>query len=273
MKALLISRPGDFGVLEDLWTEDPLFLPLPGGTVLELHEAAFRLLGITEARVLRCHPAGAAPDLGPLEEALAGRDLAWSVRPWPVGPWPQGLSLPQVLARQHLFLGPGPGVGGPALLVSVPGADPRGWTGPRVPHGFPPIENAAHRPLWVDDQGTIGPWDGPAISLAGTNDFFKASMRFLETLPPPPVRLVGIHRQATLQAPLALGRAVRAASRSRLGPQVQLAAGSRLDHGTALSRTLVLTPTHFAADLALADKIVVAGSVIEPVRGEVIPLQ
>ena len=62
MKALLISRPGDFDVLEDHWSDDPVFLPLPGGTVLDLHEASLRALGVTEARLLRCHPAGSTPD-------------------------------------------------------------------------------------------------------------------------------------------------------------------------------------------------------------------
>lgn len=110
------------------------------------------------------------------------------------------------------------------------------------------------------------------VSLGGTKDFFRASIRFLETLPPSPLRLQGIHRQAILEVPLSLGLKVRAAAHSHLGPLVQLAAGSRLNPGSSLIRTLVLTPTHFHRDLALEDKIVVGEAVVEPLRGEVVTL-
>jgi hypothetical protein len=267
MKALLISRPGDFDVLEDHWSADPVFLPLPGGTVLDLHEASLRALGVTEARLLRCHPAGTLPDLAGLEESLQGRSVKWSVRSWPVGPWPTGWTLTQALRQQAVFLG-----GDEAVVFSVPVADPRGWTGPKVPFGFPPAEIRSLLPQRWEASGRLLPWEGPAVSLGGTRDFFRASMRFLETLPPPPLVLRGIHRLATLEPPLLLGLKIRAAARSRLGPLVELAAGSRLDSGTSLTRTLVLTPTRFARDYALADKIVVGDSVVEPVGGEVVPL-
>ena len=267
MKALLISRPGDFGVLEDHWTADPLFLPLPGGTVLDLHEASLGALGVTEARLLRCHSAGAIPDVTALEEALQGRRIRWSVRSWPVGPWPSGWTLSQTLVQQGLFLGDEP-----ALVFFVPAADPRGWMGPKVPSGFPLAEVKSVQPRIWEVSGRLVPWEGPLISLGGTRDFFRASLRFLETLPPPPLGLKGIHRQATLEPPLSLGLKVRAAAHSRLGPLVQLAAGSQLEPGTSLARTLVLTPTRFAKDFSLADKIVVGDTVVEPVRGEALPL-
>jgi len=267
MKALLVSRPGDFGVLEDHWSADPLFLPLPGGTVLDLHEASFAALGITEARLLCCHPPADTPDLEGLEEALQGRRLHWSVRGWPLAPWPSGWTLPQVLVQQGLFLG-----SDEALVFFVPVADPRGWTGPKVPFGFPAAELRSLQPLLWEASGRLAPWESPLISLGGSRDFFRASLRFLETLPPSPLGLHGIHRQATLEPPLSLGLRVRAAAHSRLGPLVQLAAGSRLEPGTSLSRTLVLTPTRFTRDLALADKIVVGDFVVEPVRGEVMLL-
>ena len=265
MKVLLISRPGDFGVLEEHWSADPVFLPLPGGTVLDFHEASFRALGITEGRILRCHPADESPNLAPLEEALAGRGFSWSVRPWPVGPWPAGWNLPQALIRQCVFL-----QGEGALIFSVPVADPRGWLGPKVPFGFPSNEARSLAPQQWDASGRLTPWEGPLVSLSGTRDFFRASLRLLETLPPPALGLKGIHRQATLEPPLALGLKIRAASRSHLGPLVQLASGSRLDHGTSLSRTLVLTPTLFHKDFALEDKIVIGNFVVEPMRGEAI---
>ncbi len=267
MKALLISRPGDFGVLEDHWHADPLLLPLPGGTVLDLHEAAFLALGVTEARLLRCHPAAEPTDLSALEASLQGRRLRWSVRDWPVGPWPAGRTLSQTLAGQALFLG-----GEEALVFFVPVADPRGWTGPKVPLGFPEAALPSLRPQLWQASGHLVPWDGPLVSLGGTRDFFRASLRLLETLPPAPLGLRGIHRHAILNPPLSLGLKVRAAASSRLGPLVQLAAGCRLDAGTSLSRTLVLTPTRFARDYALADKIVVGDAVVEPMRGEVIAL-
>lgn len=265
MRAFLISRPRDFGVLEDHWDRDPLFLPLPGGTVLDLHEASFQALGITEVRILKCHGPGEHPDLGPLEEALAGRALSWSVRGWPVAPWPDGLTLAQILDRQRLF-------SGEALVFSAPVADPRGWTGPKVPQGFPLNESRAWAPKRRTAEGTLVDWDGPTVSFAGTRDFYRTSMRFLETIPPPALVLKGIHRQATLEPPLSLGAKVRAAARSHLGPSVQLAAGSVLDHGTSLSRTLVLTPTKFARDQAVSGMIVVGHTVVEPVRGDVVPL-
>lgn len=267
MKALLISRPEDFGVLEDHWSADPLFLPLNGGTVLDLHEASFQALGITEARVLRAYPAGAPPDLAPLEAALQGRSLNWSVRAWPTGPWPSGWTLSEVLLRQGIFL-----AGEEALVFSAIAADPRGWTGPRVPHGFPTTEARTLQPQRWDKNGRLSPWEGPLVALGGTRDFFRTSIRFLETLPPPPLGLRGISRQAILEAPLSLGERVRAAARSHLGPLVHLAAGCRLEPGTSLVRTLVLTPTRFHKDLALEDKIVVGDAVVEPVRGEVVLL-
>jgi len=267
MKALLISRPGDFGVLEDHWTADPLFLPLPGGTVIDLHEASLRALGVTEARLIRCHLAGEVPDLAGLEAALQGRSLSWSVRSWPLGPWPGGWTLTQALIQQGLFLRDEP-----ALVFFVPAADPRGWTGPKVPFGFPPVEARSVQPRIWETSGRLVPWEGPLISLGGTRDFFRTSLRFLETLPPPPLGLKGIHRQATLEPPLSLGLRVRAAAHSHLGPLVQLAAGSQLEPGTSLERTLVLTPTRFAKDFAVADKIVVGDAVVEPVRGEVVTL-
>lgn len=267
MKALLISRPGDFGVLEDHWSADPLFLPLNGGTVLDLHEASFQALGITEARLMRCTAPGAPTDLEPLEAALQGRSLDWSVRAWPQGPWPMGWTLSEMLVRQGLFLG-----GEGAVIFSVTAADPRGWTGPQVPSGFPTTESRLLQPQRWDPNGKLTPWDGPVVSLGGTRDFFRTSIRFLETLPPPPLGLKGISRHAVLEAPLSLGQRVRAAARSRLGPLVQLAAGSRLQPGTSLVRTLVLTPTLFHKDLALEDKIVVGDAVVEPMKSEVVHL-
>ncbi len=261
MKALLISRPGDFGVLEDHWTADPVFLPLPGGTVLDLHEASLKALGVTEVRLLCCHPAGETADLAGLEESLQGRALSWSVRAWPTGPWPSGWTLSQALIQQGLFLRDEP-----ALVFFVPAADPRGWTGPKVPFGFPQVEARSLQPRLWEASGSLIPWEGPLVSLGGTRDFFRASLRFLETLPPPPLGLRGIHRQATLEPPLSLGLRVKAAAHSRLGPLVQLAAGSHLEPGTSLARTLVLTPTRFVKDIALADKIVVEDTVIEPLR-------
>ena len=266
MKALLISRPGDFGVLEEHWESDPVLLPLPGGTVLDLHEASLRALGVTEARILRCHPASEA-FRSTLEDTLSTRGFSWSVRGWPIGPWPSGWNLSQALIQQGLFLR-----GEKTLIFSVPVADPRGWTGPKVPFGFPANEARTLAPLCWEGSGLVVPWEGPTVSLGGTRDFFRASLRFLETLPPSPLGLGGIHRQATLSPPLSLGLKVRAASHSHLGPLVQLASGSRLDQGSSLSRTLVLTPTHFNKDLALEDKIVIGHFVVEPMRGEVIPL-
>jgi hypothetical protein len=266
MKAFLISRPGDFGVLEDHWEDDPLLLPLPGGSVLDLHEASLKALGVTEARLLRCHVPGEHPDCESLEASLAGRALNWSVRSWPVAPWPQGWTLAQALDRQRFFLD-----GDEALIFSAPVADPRGWTGPKVPHGFPRNESRAWAPWVRTADGNLLPWDGPTVSFAGTRDFYQTSMRFLETIPPPALVLKGIHRQAVLEPPLSLGTKVRAASHSHLGPLVQLAAGSTLDHGTSLARTLVLTPTRFAKDQALIGKIVVGHTVVEPVRGETVP--
>lgn len=263
VKAFLISRPGDFGVLEEHWPQDPLFLPLPRGSVAALHQASLSALGVTEVRVLRCHDAGRIPDLKPLETALRQKGLDWSVRSWPLGPWPVGLTLTQALTQQKLFL-----AGDDALVFAVPAADPRGWTGPQVPWGFPPVETRSLRPLlWTGT--SLRPWDGPVIALGGTRDFFRASLRFLEVLPPAPVGLGGIHRQAELQPPLSLGSKIKAASRSHLGPLVQLAEGSRLDSGASLSRTLVLTPTHFGA-LSLADRIVVGDTVVEPFGGTVV---
>ena len=267
MKAFLISRPGDFGVLEEHWSLDPLLLPLPGGTLLDLHEAAFQRLGIREARVLRCHPAQATPDLAPLEEALSGRDIAWSVRGWPVAPFPLGWTLTHALLRQSLFL-----ADQEALVFSVPAADPRGWVGPKVPFGFPPVETRSLQPLVWQNDGRLIAWSGPVISLGGTRDFYRASIRFLETMPPSPLGLKGIHRQARLEPPLSLGTQIHAAARSQLGPLVQLATGSRLEIGTNLSRTLVLTPTHFHRDQALTDRIVIGDSVVEPLHGAVVPL-
>jgi len=267
MKALLVSRPGDFGVLEDHWSADPVFIPLPGGTVIDLHEAAFAALGITEARLLRCHPPAEVPDLEGLEEALQGRRVHWSVRGWPVAPWPSGWTLPQALVHQGVFL-----QNEEALVFFVPAADPRGWTGPKVPFGFPQAEMRSVQPLLWEASSRLVPWETPLISLGGTRDFFRASLRFLETLPPSPLGLHGIHRQALLEPPLSLGLWVRAAAHSHLGPLVQLAAGSRLEPGSNLSRTLVLTPTRFTRDLALADKIVVGDAVVEPLRGEVVAL-
>lgn len=267
VKAVLISRPRDFGVLEDHWNGDALFLPLPGGTVASLHQASLKALGVTEVRVLRCHPPGSVPDLEPLEKRLAEQGLHWTVRAWPVAPWPDGLTLSEVLLRQSLFLN-----GDSVVIFSVPAADPRGWTGPQVPTGFPLVETRSLKPLLWDASGTLKPWDGPVVALGGTRDFFRASIRFLETLPPSPLGLSGIHRQADLQPPLLLGTKVRAASHSRLGPLVQLADGSRLDSGTSLSRTLVLTPTHFTGTLHLADRIVVGDFVVEPFQGGTVPL-
>jgi hypothetical protein len=267
VKAFLISRPRDFGVLEEHWHADALTLPLPGGTVAGLHAASFHALGIDEVRVLRCHAADESPDLSGVEEQLVRLGLDWTVRGWPVGPWPQGLSLSDVLLRQKLFLN-----GEDALVFSVPAADPRGWIGPQVPTGFPVVETRSLKPLIWKNSGLLSPWDGPVVALGGTRDYFRASLRFLETLPPAPVGLRGIHRQAELQPPLSLGSGVRAASHSRLGPLVQLADGSRLDSGTSLSRTLVLTPTHFTGTLSLSDRIVVGDTVVEPFQGGTVPL-
>lgn len=265
MKAILISRPGDFGVLEDHWAADPVFLPLSGGTVLDLHEASFQALGITEARLLRCHPAGQPRDLEPLEAALQGRTLSWTVRSWPLGPWPSGWTLTEALLRQGLFL-----QGEEALLFSMTAADPRGWTGPQVPHGFPTTEAKSLRPQKWERTGKLSPWEGPLVSIGGTKDFFRSSIRFLETLPPSPLGLKGISRQAILEAPLSLGQRIKAAARSHLGPLVHLASGSRLEPGTSLIRTLVLTPTRFTKDMALEDKIVIGDAVVEPMRGDVV---
>jgi hypothetical protein len=267
MKAILISRPGDFGVLEDHWSADPIFLPLSGGNVLDLHESSLRALGVTEARLLRCHPAGHPTDLAPLEAALQGRSLPWSVRAWPTGPWPTGWTLSEALLRQGLFF-----QDQDVLIFSAAAADPRGWTGAQVPHGFPTTEANGIVPQKRDRSGRLTRWEGPLISLGGTRDFFRASIRFLETLPPHPVGLRGISRQAVLQAPLSLGLKVKAAAHSHLGPLVHLAAGSRLDPGTSLIRTLVLTPTRFNRDFALEDKIVIGDAVVEPIRGEVVGL-
>ena len=268
MKALLVSRPGDFGVLEEFWPHDPLLLPLPGGTVAALHAASLTALGVSTVRVLRCHPAEEpVPDLKPLEDSLKSLNLDWTVRAWPTGTWPRGLTLAQQLLRQSLFL-----AGGSALVFSAVAADPRGWTGPQIPAGFPSVETRSLRPLQWSADGVLAPWDGPVISLGGTRDFFRSSIRFLETLPPSPMGLGGIHRQAELNPPLALGARVRAASHARLGPLVQLADGSRLDAGASLSRTLVLTPTHFTSMLSLADRIVVGDTVVEPFRGDTVPL-
>lgn len=267
MKAILISRPGDFGVLEEHWTQDAVLLPLSGGTVLDLHEAVFLSLGITEARLLRCHGPAERPHLAALEDSLKGRPVAWSVRGWPLGPYPRGWSLSQALLRQALYLD-----GAPAYVAWVPVADPRPWTGPQVPSGFPAAEVPGLRPsLWHSD-GRLVPAEGPFVSLGGSRDFYRASLRFLEVLPPAPLGLHGIHRRATLEPPLLLGRRVHAAANSRLGPLVQLAEGSQLRSGTSLTRTLVLTPTSFPKDWALADKIVIGAHVVEPFKGDVVPL-
>lgn len=264
MRALLISRPGDFGVLEDHWPGSSLTLPLPGGPLWTLHAASLARLNVTEVRVLRCHPVGSKPDLGPLETALAEAGLDWSVRPWPLGPWPEGLTLHQAVDRQRLFL-----QGDEALVWSLPAPDPRGWVGPKVPAGFPQVSNRALVAWVVDRQGNLTEWSGPTVSLAGTRDFYRSSLRLLETLPPPALVLRGIHRQANLEPPLALGHHVKAGSHSRLGPLVHLADGSRLDPGATLARTLVLTPTHFAKHQEIEGKIIVGHRVIEPDRGDV----
>jgi hypothetical protein len=157
-----------------------------------------------------------------------------------------------------------------ALVFSATAADPRGWVGSKVPQGFPAAELRAHRAFRWENSGRLTPWEGPLVALGGTRDFFRSSLRFLETLPPPPLGLQGISRQAVLEAPLSLGEKVRAAAHSHLGPLVHLAAGSRLEPGTSLVRTLVLTPTRFARDLALEDRIVIGDAVVEPVRGDVV---
>jgi hypothetical protein len=84
--------------------------------------------------------------------------------------------------------------------------------------------------------------------------------------------LKGIHRDAKLEPPLSLGAKVKASAHSRLGPLVQLTDGCCLDPGASLIRTLVLTPTRFSRNLALADKIVVGDTVVEPLRGDVVAL-
>jgi len=268
MKALLISSPGDFGSLEPHWADDPLFLPLPGGSIIDLHEASFLRLGIRQARMLRCHQPGQIPKLDRLEARLKGRAIDWSVRNWPVGPWPSGFTLSEVLLRQGLFL-----EGDEAIVFWTAAPDPRGWTGPIIPSGFPSVEGPKWKTRVWQSGGKLQTWDGPQISLAGTRDFYRSSIRFLETLPPPPLGLKGISRQAVLEPPLALGPSVRAAAHSHLGPLVQLAAGSRVEPGTSLLRTLVLTPTRFSKDCSFADKIVIGDYVVEPLHGDETPLR
>lgn len=240
---------------------------MAGGSVLDLHEAVFATLGVTEARILRCYTPGEPQDLGPWEAALKGRMLSWSVRGWAVGPWPTGHSLSQILDQQRLFLN-----GDDAWIFWAPATDLRVWTGPKGAVGFPESTNPhVHPRLWTRD-GKVRLWEGPLVSLGGLRDFYRTSLRLLETLPPQGLGLKGIHRQAVLEPPLALGSGIRAASRSQIGPLVHLATGSRLDHGSRVSRSLILTPTHLAAEQEIRDRIVIGDQQVDPSDGQVFPL-
>ncbi|MEI8093267.1 MAG: hypothetical protein WCG80_03580 [Spirochaetales bacterium] len=265
MKALILSRPGDFGVLEDHWPAHPLLLPVLNLPVY-LHLAAYlKALGVFEVRVLR----GGNGLLEPRDLALEPQwvrqsgGLDWSLRGWALGAHPQGLTLPEVLAQQRLFQD-----GEDLLVLSAPLLPLEPLTGPKIPPLFPVSESRLLAPRLLSGGGLLAQAElGTFASLASLKDYYRTQMRLLATVSPAGASLKGVHPRAVLEAPLLLGAGVRVAAHAQVGPECILAAGTRVDKEGRLRRTLVLSRVRVGRGAAFDGKVIIGTTVLDPENG------
>ncbi len=259
MKVLLLSRPGDFGVLEEVWEDHPLTLPVWGTPLFQWFDQYFRSLGATELRLVCLD----GPHLSDKSEALA-QLLKASAPPLALeGKWSIRSALPrhvtEVLTQQRLFW-----QGEETLVWSAPALPLEAILGARPPSGFPePSEST--RPWLLDTEQRLTPWTASVTaSLAGPRDFFQTHMQLLSVAPPRSTPLNGVDAKAVLTPPLALAGEIHAKATSRVGPHALLCPGVRLDPQTNLSHVVVLQPVRIGKGFQLDSQIIIGNTLIGP---------
>ena len=254
MKVLLLSRPGDFGILEDVWEEHPLTLPVWGTPLLDWLDQYFRSLGATGMRLVCVDGPHLSQKSETLNRQLATKRLSnWSVRS--VYPAP----LSEVLAQQRLFW-----QGEETLVWSAATLPLEAILGSKPPTGFPEPHQSL-QPALLDTAQRLTPWTASATaSLAGPRDFFQTHMRLLTVAPPRSSSLSGVDAKAILTPPLALAGEIHAKATSRVGPHALLCPGVRLEQQTNLSHVVVLQPVRIGKGFQLDGQIVIGNTLIGP---------
>ncbi|NNM68301.1 MAG: hypothetical protein HKM06_09880, partial [Spirochaetales bacterium] len=177
MKVLLVSRPGDFGVLEDVWEGHPLLLPVWGKSLLARLEEFFLTLGITEGRIVCADGPVLSAKSKRLGAFLSGnkKDF-WSIRPSPLT-GRRGWS--EILAAQRLFW-----EGSETLVWSAPVLPLEPIVGNLSLSGFPSVTNPEFSPRFLRASGLFETWSCPNLaSIAGPKDFYQTHMRLLSVAP------------------------------------------------------------------------------------------
>ncbi len=254
MKVLLLSRPGDFGILEEVWEEHPLTLPVWGTPLLDWFDQYFCSLGVTGKRLVCIE----GPSLGQKSKNLT-RQLTekrwadWSIRSISPGP------ITEILAQQRLFW-----QGEETLIWSAATLPLEAILGSRPPAGFPEPPHSL-LPWLLDTSQRLAPWTASATaSLAGPRDFFQTHMRLLTVAPPRSSSLSGVDAKAILTPPLALSGEIHAKATSRVGPHALLCPGVRLEPQTNLSHVVVLQPVRIGKGFQLDGQIIIGNTLIGP---------
>ncbi len=266
MKALLLSRSGDFGSLEDHWPHHPLTLPVLGLPLYQRFADYLGGLGIREIRILRAGSAILTPADLALEAQLKKNPgvTEWSLRAWPTDPYPAGRTLPDILREQRLFQD-----GEDVLVLSAPLLPLVQLTGPKVPAQFPLSTSRLLAPRLLSLKGVVSQTDpGPFASMTTPLEFYRTQLRLLATVPPASASLKGVHRQARMEAPLWLGSKVRIAAGAQVGPEVILAPGATIGKGARIKATVVLTKLVIGSGAEFEGKLMIGNTVIAPETGD-----
>ena len=217
MKVLLLSRPGDFGILEEVWEEHPLTLPVWGTPLLDWFDQYFSSLGITGKRLVCVDGPSLSSKSKTLNLHLAKKTLVdWSVRSVSPG------SLTEILAQQRLFW-----KGEETLVWSAATLPLEAILGSRPPTGFPEPHYSL-QPSLLDADQRLTPWTASATaSLAGPRDFFQTHMRLLTVAPPRASSLCGVDAKAILTPPpCVVGRNSRQSYQPSWSPRPFMPRGS-----------------------------------------------
>lgn len=262
MKAVFLSRPGDFGLLEDLWEEHPLFLPVLDKPLVRHHADFLKTYGIKSARVLW---AGAqAPDCPPLEEKLQTLipDIDWSVRGW------DGAPLAPTLNYQRLYT-----EGTECLVLSAPNLFLEPLCGPRPIPGFPEPTSQILAPRKLAADGSLKEAAlGAYAPLTSPREYFLTVMKLLTSVIPRPASLKGVHPRAELVPPLFFQEGLHIGSGARIGPQCVLAPGSRIEAKARLERVIMLSPVRIGKDFELRDQIIHGNKLLSPYHNSIMEI-
>lgn len=262
MKAVFLSRPGDFGLLEDLWDEHPLFLPILDKSLARHHGDFLKTHGIPSARLL--WSGAPSQECQNLESQLKAENtgVEWSVRPW------DGAPLPQTLNLQRLYT-----EGSDCLVLSVPNLFLEPLCGPRPLPGFPEATSKILAPRRLSADGSLKEAAlGSYAPLTSPREYFLTVMKLLTTVIPRPASLKGVHPRAELVPPLFFQEGLHIGSGARIGPQCVLAPGSRIEAKARLERVVLLSPVRIGKDFELKDQIVHGNKLLSPYHNSIMEI-